>query len=322
MAKHIAKRLLQLIPVLLLVSIFSFLIIHFAPGDPLNMYIRPDMTQEEMDTLRANLGLDGTIVDQYLGWLNNVLHGNLGNSLTNSGQPVADRILEVLPNTILLMGTSLVLSFVISIPLGLIAGLKKNQWPDQIISFFSYIGISIPSFWFGLILIIVFSLVLKVLPGSGIHTIGDDSLLDLIRHLIMPSLVLSVGNVATFTRYIRSATISQLEEEYVLTAKAKGVSQRGILFSHVLKNCLLPVITLAGMRFSSLVTGSFIVESVFGWPGMGTLGMSAINSLNYPMIMGFTMLSCLLLVVGNLIADLLYYVADPRIRSGFQEVQG
>ena len=322
MAKHIAKRLLQLIPVLLLVSIFSFLIIHFAPGDPLNMYIRPDMTQEEMDTLRANLGLDGTIVDQYLGWLNNVLHGNLGNSLTNSGQPVADRILEVLPNTILLMGTSLVLSFVISIPLGLIAGLKKNQWPDQVISFFSYIGISIPSFWFGLILIIVFSLVLKVLPSSGIHTIGDDSLLDLIRHLIMPSLVLSVGNVATFTRYIRSATISQLEEEYVLTAKAKGVSQRGILFSHVLKNCLLPLITLAGMRFSSLVTGSFIVESVFGWPGMGTLGMSAINNLNYPMIMGFTMLSCLLLIVGNLIADLLYYVADPRIRSGFQEVQG
>lgn len=322
MAKHIAKRLLQLIPVLLLVSIFSFLIIHFAPGDPLNMYIRPDMTQEEMDTLRANLGLDGTIVDQYLGWLNNVLHGNLGNSLTNSGQPVADRILEVLPNTILLMGTSLVLSFVISIPLGLIAGLKKNQWPDQIISFFSYIGISIPSFWFGLILIIVFSLLLKVLPGSGIHTIGDDSLLDLIRHLIMPSLVLSVGNVATFTRYIRSATISQLEEEYVLTAKAKGVSQRGILFSHVLKNCLLPVITLAGMRFSSLVTGSFIVESVFGWPGMGTLGMSAINNLNYPMIMGFTMLSCLLLIVGNLIADLLYYVADPRIKSGFKEAQG
>ena len=322
MAKHIAKRLFQLIPVLLLVSIFSFLIIHFAPGDPLNMYIRPDMTQEEMDTLRANLGLDGTIVDQYLGWLNNVLHGNLGNSLTNSGQPVADRILEVLPNTILLMGTSLVLSFVISIPLGLIAGLKKNQWPDQIISFFSYIGISIPSFWFGLILIIVFSLLLKVLPGSGIHTIGDDSLLDLIRHLIMPSLVLSVGNVATFTRYIRSATISQLEEEYVLTAKAKGVSQRGILFSHVLKNCLLPVITLAGMRFSSLVTGSFIVESVFGWPGMGTLGMSAINNLNYPMIMGFTMLSCLLLIVGNLIADLLYYVADPRIKSGFKEAQG
>lgn len=322
MAKHIAKRLLQLIPVLLLVSIFSFLIIHFAPGDPLNMYIRPDMTPEEMGTLRANLGLDGTIVDQYLGWLNNVLHGNLGNSLTNSGQPVADRILEVLPNTILLMGTSLVLSFVISIPLGLIAGLKKNQWPDQIISFFSYIGISIPSFWFGLILIIVFSLVLKVLPGSGIHTIGEDGLLDLIRHLIMPSLVLSVGNVATFTRYIRSATISQLEEEYVLTAKAKGVSQRGILFSHVLKNCLLPVITLAGMRFSSLVTGSFIVESVFGWPGMGTLGMSAINNLNYPMIMGFTMLSCLLLIVGNLIADLLYYVADPRIKSGFKEAQG
>ncbi len=321
MSNYLVKRFLQLIPVLLLVSIFSFLIVHFAPGDPLNMYMRPDMTQEEMDTLRVNLGLDGTIVDQYFAWLGNVFHGNLGNSLITQ-QPVAGRILEVLPNTVLLMGTSLVLSFVISIPLGLIAGLKKNKLADQLISFFSYVGISIPSFWFGLLLIIVFSLLLHLLPGSGMHEIGRSDLPDLIRHLIMPSLVLSVGNVATFTRYIRSNTISQLEEEYVLTAKSKGATQKHILFGHVLKNCLLPVITLAGMHFASLVTGSFIVESVFGWPGMGTLGMSAINNRDYPMIMGFTMLSCLLLIIGNLVADLLYYVADPRIKSGLKEVRG
>ena len=205
---------------------------------------------------------------------------------------------------------------------GLIAGLKKNKLADQLISFFSYVGISIPSFWFGLLLIIVFSLLLHLLPGSGMHEIGRSDLPDLIRHLIMPSLVLSVGNVATFTRYIRSNTISQLEEEYVLTAKSKGATQKHILFGHVLKNCLLPVITLAGMHFASLVTGSFIVESVFGWPGMGTLGMSAINNRDYPMIMGFTMLSCLLLIIGNLVADLLYYVADPRIKSGLKEVRG
>lgn len=320
MGKYMAKRLLQLIPVLLLVSIFSFLIVHFAPGDPINMYIRPDMTQEEVDVLRENLGLDGSILDQYLGWLNNVFHGNMGNSLINS-QPVARQIMEKLPNTVLLMGVSLLFSLLVSIPLGLAAGLHKNRLADQAISFFSYLGLSVPAFWFGLILIILFSNILHILPSNGIHSIGRSDLLDLVRHLIMPALVLSVGNIATFTRYIRSNTITQLEEEYVLTAKAKGVTGKGILFGHVLKNCLLPVITLAGMHFASLVTGSFIVESVFGWPGMGTLGMTAINNRDYPLIMGFTMLSCLLLVVGNLLADVLYCLVDPRIRSGLEEVR-
>lgn len=320
MGNYLAKRLLQLIPVLLLVSIFSFLIVHFAPGDPINMYIRSDMTQEEVDVLRENLGLDGSILDQYLGWLSNVFHGNMGNSLINS-QPVARQILEKLPNTVLLMGVSLLFSLLVSIPLGLAAGLHKNRLADQAISFFSYLGLSVPAFWFGLILIILFSNIFHLLPSNGIHSIGRTDVLDLVRHLILPALVLSVGNIATFTRYIRSNTITQLEEEYVLTAKAKGVTGKGILFGHVLKNCLLPVITLAGMHFASLVTGSFIVESVFGWPGMGTLGMSAINNRDYPLIMGFTMLSCLLLVVGNLVADVLYCLVDPRIRSGLEEVR-
>ena len=168
---------------------------------------------------------------------------------------------------------------------------------------------------------VLFSNIFHLLPSNGIHSIGRTDVLDLVRHLILPALVLSVGNIATFTRYIRSNTITQLEEEYVLTAKAKGVTGKGILFGHVLKHCLLPVITLAGMHFASLVTGSFIVESVFGWPGMGTLGMSAINNRDYPLIMGFTMLSCLLLVVGNLVADVLYCLVDPRIRSGLEEVR-
>jgi len=315
MKNYLLKRIIQMIPVLLLVSIFSLMIIHFAPGDPINMYIRPDMTEEEIQIIRENLGLDGSIMDQYIAWIKNVCKGNLGYSVINH-QPVAKQILQKLPSTLLLMGTSFVLSILVAIPLGLVSGMKKNKLVDQIISVFSYIGISIPSFWFGLMLMVVFALKLHWFPVNGMRTIGVDSALDVVWHLVLPTIVLSIDNIAVFTRYIRSNTITQLEEEYVITAKAKGVSKNKIMTGHVLKNCLLPIITIAGMNLASLVTGSFIIESVFGWPGMGTLGMSAINSRDYPVIMGFTMLSCLILIVGNLIADLLYSVADPRIKQG------
>ncbi|MDY4194039.1 ABC transporter permease [Bariatricus sp. HCP28S3_E4] len=319
MRRYIVKRILQMIPVIILVSIFSFMIIHFAPGDPINMYIRQDMTQQEIDELRVDLGLDGTIAEQYLAWLSNICRGNWGNSLINH-QPVAKQIFEKLPATLLLMGTSFVLSILMSIPLGLVSGMKKNKAADQFISIFAYIGISIPAFWLALMLIIIFSLNLHWLPSNGMRTVGSNSVLDILWHLILPGIVLSVGNTAVFTRYIRSNTITQLEEEYVLTAKAKGVSKRRIMTGHVLKNCLLPIITIAGMNLASLVTGSFIIESVFGWPGMGTLGMSAINSRDYPMIMGFTMLSCVILIIGNFIADLLYGVADPRIKQEVKKI--
>ena len=319
MRRYIVKRILQMIPVIILVSIFSFMIIHFAPGDPINMYIRQDMTQQEIDELRVDLGLDGTIAEQYLAWLSNIFRGNWGNSLINH-QPVAKQIFEKLPATLLLMGTSFVLSILMSIPLGLVSGMKKNKAADQFISIFAYIGISIPAFWLALMLIIIFSLNLHWLPSNGMRTVGSNSVLDILWHLILPGIVLSVGNTAVFTRYIRSNTITQLEEEYVLTAKAKGVSKRRIMTGHVLKNCLLPIITIAGMNLASLVTGSFIIESVFGWPGMGTLGMSAINSRDYPMIMGFTMLSCVILIIGNFIADLLYGVADPRIKQEVKKI--
>ena len=319
MRRYIVKRILQMIPVIILVSIFSFMIIHFAPGDPINMYIRQDMTQQEIDELRVDLGLDGTIAEQYLAWLSNICRGNWGNSLINH-QPVAKQIFEKLPATLLLMGTSFVLSILMSIPLGLVSGMKKNKAADQFISIFAYIGISIPAFWLALMLIIIFSLNLHWLPSNGMRTVGSNSVLDILWRLILPGIVLSVGNTAVFTRYIRSNTITQLEEEYVLTAKAKGVSKRRIMTGHVLKNCLLPIITIAGMNLASLVTGSFIIESVFGWPGMGTLGMSAINSRDYPMIMGFTMLSCVILIIGNFIADLLYGVADPRIKQEVKKI--
>lgn len=314
MVKFIFKKIIYAMPTIVIVSILSFMIIYASPGDPVNMYIKPEMSQVDIRNLKVELGLDGNVLDQYIGWLKNILKGDLGNSLINH-RSVSDQIIEKILPTISLMVISLILSLCVSIPLGLISGLNKNKFIDKFISIISYIGISIPGFWLGIMLISLFSLELGMLPSSGMRSLGVDSSLDLIKHFIMPVIVLSIGNIAVFTRYIRINAINQLEEEYVVTARAKGASEYRILFKHILKNCLIPIITIVGMNLSNLVTGSFIIESVFGWPGMGTLGMNAINSRDYPMIMGFTMLACIVLIIGNLIADVLYIFADPRIKG-------
>lgn len=320
MKSFIFKRFVQMLFVWVLVSMFSFSVIYFAPGDPLYIYMTPGatghkMTDEELYRMRESLGLNGNVVEQYVSWAKKVADGNLGISINNK-QPVLDQILEKLPCTAGLMGASLVLSLAAAIPLGLIAGTHKDKLADNIISGLTYLGISVPAFWLGIMLIIVFSMQLKLLPSSGMRTIGVNSAVDVVRHGILPAIVLGLNNMAVFVRYIRSNTIAQLEEEYVLTAVSKGISDRGIMFGQVLKNCLLPVITSVGSRFGTLVTGSFIIESVFAWPGLGTLGMSAINNRDYPMIMGITMFSCTILLLGNFLADLLYGFADPRIKQG------
>ena len=326
MKKFVLKRFLQMFLVWILVSIFSFSIIYFAPGDPLYIYMTPGatghkMTDEEMDRMRESLGLNGNVVEQYVSWAEKLVHGNLGISINNK-QPVLDQILEKLPCTVGLMGSSLVLSLLIAIPLGLIAGTHKNKLVDNIISGLTYLGISVPAFWLGIVLIILFSMKLGLLPGSGMRTIGVNSAWDVIKHGILPAVVLGLNNMAVFVRYIRSNTITQMEEEYVQTAISKGISNRGIMYGQVLKNCMLPIITVVGSRFGTLVTGSFIIESVFAWPGLGTLGMSAINNRDYPMIMGITMFSCTILLLGNFLADILYGFADPRIKQGKEQVDG
>lgn len=326
MGDYIIKRASQMILVLVMVSVFSFSIIYFAPGDPLYMYTTPSasnykLSDEQLDSMRESLGLNGNVIEQYTNWAKKTLQGNWGLSVSNH-QSVKDQVLDKLPNTMLLMGSALILSIIIAIPLGLIAGLHKNSWIDNIISGISYLGISLPAFWFGIILIIVFSLKLGLLPSSGMRTMGVNSTLDVIKHGILPVIVLSVNNMAVFVRYIRSNTINQLEEDYVLTAVSKGISKKQILFKHILKNCLLPIITIVGMNFGKLVTGSFIVESVFGWPGLGTLGMTAINNRDYPMIMGITMLSCVILLLGNFLADIFYSIADPRIKQCKEKING
>lgn len=326
MKNFIAKRTGQMLIVFVIVSIFSFSIIYFSPGDPLYLYTSPavssyKMTEEQLDDMRESLGLTGNVVQRYINWAGKMLQGDWGLSISNH-QSVKEQIMDKLPNTIGLMGAALLLSVLVAIPLGLLAGYYKNSWVDMIISAISYLGISLPAFWFGIMLIIVFSMNLGVLPSSGMRTIGVTSAWDVIRHGILPTVVLSVNNIAVFVRYIRANTIEQMEEEYVITAISKGVPQFQVMKNHVLKNCLLPIITMVGMNFGTLITGSFIVESVFGWPGLGTLCMNAINSRDYTMIMGITMLSCTVLLLGNFLADILYGLADPRIKQTKESQNG
>ena len=326
MKKFIAKRLAQMLVVFVAVSIFAFSIIYFSPGDPLYLYTSPavssyKMSDEQLDAMRESLGLNGNVAERYVSWAGKMLQGDWGLSVSNH-QPVKKQIMDKLPNTIGLMGAALVLSILLSIPLGLLAGYYKNKWIDNIVSGISYLGISLPAFWFGIMMIILFSLNLGWLPSSVMHAIGNTSSGDLIKHAILPTLVLSVNNTAVFVRYIRANTIEQMEEDYVMTAVSKGVPQFQVMKGHVLKNCLLPIITMVGMNFGTLITGSFVVESVFGWPGLGTLCMSAINSRDYTMIMGITMLACVVLLIGNFLADILYGFADPRIKQGKEKSNG
>ncbi|SLM62677.1 Oligopeptide transport system permease protein OppB (TC 3.A.1.5.1) [Dickeya aquatica] len=308
------RRLGQLVPMLFFISLVSFLLVKLAPGDPVLAYITPRMSQEDIERVRHSLGLDKPLAVQYLLWLKNVVQGDLGYSLI-SHRPVLTLIAERLPATLGLMGASLVLAVSIAIPLGLLAGVFRHRWLDHLINIVAYLGISVPIFWFGILLIIVFSLWLNWLPGMGMRSVGvADSWLDVVRHGVLPCIALTFYNLSHYMRYVRSHTLTQLSADYVQTQLAYGATYTHILFRHVLKNVMLPVITLCGLSFSELVVGAYVTESVFSWPGMGLLGIQAITSLDYPLIMAMVMLSALMLMIGNLLADVLYRVADPRIK--------
>lgn len=313
-ARMIIKRMLQAIPMLVAISIVSFLLIKLAPGDPVQAYITPEMGPTEIETIRENMGLNSPIHIQYIRWLKSALQGDLGYSLVNH-RPVAMQIIERLPATLGLMGASLIISMILGIIIGLVSAANQNKAFDNIATLTSYLGISIPSFWFAMMLVYVLSLRLQLLPSIGMRSIGVDTTWDLIKHGIMPTIVLSLQNIATIARYIRSSTISQLREDYVIVEYASGASKGEVLYKYVLKNAILPVITLLGMSLPNLVSGAFITESIFGWPGMGQLGIKSIFNYDYPLIMAITMFSSFILIIGNLLSDVLYGIADPRIKE-------
>lgn len=313
MGRYILKRFLGAIPMLFIVSMLSFGVMKMAPGDPVLAYVTPQMHKEDIENVRRDLGLDKPIHVQYLSWLSKTIKGDLGYSAVDY-RPVTTKIVERIPATLLLMGTALIVAIVFGIIFGLISAYYENKFVDKFLSIMSYIGISIPSFWFAMMLIVIFSVKLNLLPTIGMHTVGEDSVLDVVKHLIMPSLVLSFQNFAVITRYIRNNTITQKSEDYVRTAKGKGLSDKVVFSKHILKNSILPIITILGMALPDLISGAFITETIFGWPGMGRLGIQAVFGLDYPVIMAITLLSSLLLIVGNLISDILYGLVDPRIR--------
>jgi peptide/nickel transport system permease protein len=314
MRQLIIRRLLQTIPLLIFVSIVCFALIKLAPGDPVLSFVTPNMHAEDIERIRHNLGLDKPAYIQYLLWIKECLQGNLGYSLVNH-QPVLDQIVDRIPATEGLMGSAIILAVLLAIPFGLIAGANRNRWPDKLVNAISYIGISVPLFWLAFMLMYFLSIKLHWLPVMGMRTIGVNSTADILKHGILPCSVLAFSFFAGYVRYIRSSTVGQLKEEYVQIQYAYGSSKRIVLFRHVMKHVLLPIITLLGMSLADLITGAIVTETVFSWPGIGTLGMTAVRGMDYPVIMGITLFSSILLIVGNLLADILYGFADPRIKT-------
>lgn len=318
MGRYIRKRLLQAVPVVFGITILTFFIMKMAPGGPLTGMISPRTSSESLQRAREALGLNDPIIVQYWNWLKQLVQGNFGYS-TYNGQAVLTEILDRLPATLLLTVTSFVISFVVGIPLGVYSATHKYSKADYGLTVFSFIGISIPSFFFGMGLIFVFALKLKWLPtsGFGASTFNGEGMaliLHKLKYLIMPALVMSLSNLATVMRFARSSMIETLNQDYVRTARAKGLSEKVVIYRHALKNSMIPVITIFGQSIPNLFGGAYITEKVFGWPGMGLLGVDAINNRDYQMLMGLTLFTAILVLLGNLLADIMYSFVDPRIR--------
>lgn len=316
MIRFIARRLLQVVPMLLVLTFLVFFLIHLAPYDVVDAITTPNMSAETVAIIRERYGLDQPVLVQYALWLGNVVQGDLGYSLT-SRSPIAADLAARIPNTIALVAPAYLTAVVIAVTLGVVAGARRGRAADRIIDSLAGIGIATPSFWFALLLIYVFGYLLRWFPIIGMHSIGKQGdPLDFLAHFVLPYTVLVFAFFPELARYVRSATISQLSQDYVLVQRAFGAPPARILRAHVSRNVLLPVITQLGLALPLLVTGAIVTESVFAWPGIGTYFLTATKSLDYPVILAVLLLSAILVIVGNLIADILYVVVDPRIRVG------
>ena len=320
LAEFIVKRLLQAIPTIFAILTLNFLMLHLAPGDPVMAIVGDELTAsaEWMDAMRAKLGLDRPLHVQFFEYIWDAVHGDLGFSLLKRA-PVAELVLERLANTLLLALTSMVLAVVIGIGLGLYASKKPYSFRDNFFTFIAVIGLAVPIFWFGQILIQIFALTLKWLPVSGVQTIGAGYtgwtlIQDKILHFVMPVITLSMGSFAFLTRLTRSTMLNVSSEDYILTAKAKGLSENAIMFKHAFRNALLPLTTSLTLRFGYIISGALLTETVFSWPGIGRLTFDALGTSDYPVIMGIFVITSVMVVLAVLLADILYALIDPRIR--------
>ena len=309
-AKALLMRLGQMLLTLLGVTFLTFALTFFAPGDPVDAILETGDTivsQEIIDRTRHELGLDLPFHEQYIRWLNGVVHGDMGMSYS-AKIPVQEKLLQNLPGTLLLAGTAIVMMLIISIPAGVISALYRNRLPDQIIRFFTFLGVSMPSFWVGLILLYVFGLKLGLFPIAGGEVSFD--------RMVLPAFTIAVLLASKYTRQVRTAVLEELGQDYVTGLKARGMSMTRILLRHVLPNAFLPLITLLGLAIGWLLGGVAVIEIVFSWPGIGRLAVRAIETRDYPLLQGFILWIATLYMIVNLIVDISYTYLDPRLRKG------
>lgn len=313
MGTYLLRRILQAIPLLIGITMVSFLIMNLAPGGPASMQLDPKMTQEDRDRAIQNLGLDKPLPIQYVNWLKRILVGDWGDSYVRNTDTM-ELILSRLPFTFLLMGVSFLIAAMISIPFGVMSATKQYSLTDYSTTFASYFGLATPNFWLGLMLIMIFAVKLGWLPAGGVATLNAPfSLSDRILHLILPAFVLASADMASTTQFTRSSMLEVIRQDYIRTARAKGLRNNVVIYKHSLRNALIPVVTIWGLSLPSFFSGALITEKVFGWPGIGTLFIDSIFMRDYPIIMALLTISAVLVVLGNLLADILYAVLDPRI---------
>ncbi|MCM2476807.1 ABC transporter permease [Rhizobium sp. CG5] len=314
MLRFLFGRLMQSVLLLALVSVIGFSVLHLAPGGPLSQFVAtPGMTAAELERISTQMGLNRPLPLQYLDWVGKMLMGDWGRSYRDS-TPVLEVVSSHLAATVLLMVSATLIAVVLGCWIGVRSAVRQYSVFDYVTTVIAMIALSIPTFWFGLVGIYVFSLKLGWLPPGNMYTVGDESFLGYAKHLIMPSLVLALVHLAVWSRYMRTATLEVLSQDYVRTARAKGMSHRRVIIRHVLRNAMLPMIALAGLELPTLLSGALVTETVFTWPGMGRLFLDSLSYKDYPVIMGLLMFSAILVIVANLIADILIAVADPRIR--------
>jgi peptide/nickel transport system permease protein len=325
MGRWLARRLIITAVTFVGITILVFTLMRLTPVDPVDLLLfnlrqAGGLTSEDIarirETYRAALGLDKPIPVQYLLWAKEaVTNGSLGFSFV-SGRPSLEMVLERVPPTLMLMGTALALELIIGIPLGILAALRRNRFTDYIVSAFGLSVVAVPSFFLGLAAIYVFSVRLNALPAGGMFTPTrrEIDVVDVARHLVMPALILGLAGVGPIIRYVRTSIIETLGKEYLVTARAKGLPPPAVVIRHAFPNALLPLITFVGLEVGRLMAGAFVVEQIFTWPGMGSLALDAINSRDYPVVQAFAITVAIVVLAGNLLADLAYGVADPRIR--------
>jgi peptide/nickel transport system permease protein len=315
MLQYILRRLLQAIPMLIGISFAAFVLMRLAPGGPMAIYAQnPNMSEADMRRIEHILGLDQPVHIQYLKWAAGMATGNMGYSY-RTGRSVGEVIRERIPATVQLMAFAYLIAIALGITTGIVSAIRRHSIFDYCATTGAMVGLSVPTFWFGLMVIIVFAAMLRWIPSGGIATLGAPfSLYDRFIHLIGPASVLGLWMTATWSRYTRSSVLEVIGQDYIRTARAKGLRSHAILLRHTLRNALIPLITLAGLEFRNLFGGALVTETVFSWPGIGRLYLDSLNYQDYSVILGLLLMTSVLVLVGSLLADILYAVADPRIR--------